>query len=130
MTGLAGRAGWGLALLALAPRAARLDPGWRAQTPQAEPTVAVIRALGARHVVQAVAETLAARTRWEGRVAAASAAVDALHVASLPALALALPRHRRLFAIDAPGELMILATSLRSVSSRPTATPRSERPQP
>jgi hypothetical protein len=85
------RGAWGAALLAAPGRLIALVPGARCAPPER----AIARVLGARHVLQAgaaLAGSQIARRAWW---------VDALHCASMVALAIALPASRRLAGADA-----------------------------
>ncbi len=85
------RSGWGVLLVAAPGAVLASLPGVQ-PTPS---TKAVARVLGARQLTQgaaALAGSEIARRAWW---------VDALHAASMVALAAAVPAHRRLAAIDA-----------------------------
>jgi hypothetical protein len=85
------RGAWGAVLLADPGRVIAVVPGAR----RAQPERVIARVLGARHVLQASAalagSEIARRAWW----------VDALHCASMVALAIALPTDRRLAGADA-----------------------------
>lgn len=85
------RATWGLLLLAVPGRLIGMIPG----AGSAGGTLAVARVLGVRHLAQASAA--AAGSQLAGR----AWGVDAVHAASMLALASAAPAHRRLAAADA-----------------------------
>lgn len=100
------RAAYGVALLAAPEQLGRAVTGER---PSATATW-VIRALGARHVLQA-AVTARARPGITRRLAAA---VDVLHLASLgPIALLCTPRERRLTGADAVVEAFFAAAERR-----------------
>ena len=81
------RAGYGVALLAA--------PGAVSRAPVDARAAAIARVLGGRHLAQAAVLAAHPSPRWR----AAGALVDALHGASMIAVARAAPRYRRL-AID------------------------------
>lgn len=109
---------WGATLLAVpADAVSTLTRQLGVPDPDSEVTLAVVRLLGVRHVGQAVVSMLSSRTRAAGFVRKAAAAVDVLHVASLPALAaVANPAQQRLIACDAPIEALIAYRQLRAGS--------------
>lgn len=109
------RLAWGTVLLAVPQPviAAVIDEGG-----DADQATAVVRVLGVRHITQAVVGMLLDGSRVAPLSRRAGAALDTLHVASLPALArLAGPNQRRLVALDAPVELLITARQVRSTRS-------------
>ena len=109
------RLAWGAALLAVPHSviAAALEEG-----ADVDRATAVVRVLGVRHITQAVIGLLLDDSRLGPLSRRAGAALDLLHVASLPFLArLAGPAQRRLVALDAPVELLITARQVRSSRS-------------
>lgn len=85
-------------VLTVAPaRCARLAAGPTATAPEA-----VVRVLGARMLLQALAVRVAARRpRWRRPALEAGAVVDALHAASMVPAALRWPAYRRSAAVSA-----------------------------
>lgn len=120
-TGLAAvRGAWG-ALLICCPgpllRAAAGHPGSAADR-------AVLRVLGARHLLQAVATA----ARPSPAVLTAGSVVDLLHAASQVALACSGPRWRRAAALDALGAAAFAAAGFAAAHGTRAAAERSGRP--
>ena len=105
---------------------ARPDLAVRLTGSQGDPgTRRVIRLLGARYVLQAVAAT-GVRGRW---AAAADAAVDLVHAVSMGPVAYLSPRHRRLATTSGVLAVLFAAGDLATSSKhRPSSPEGSERP--
>jgi hypothetical protein len=116
----AARLATGLTVLARPDLAVRLTGSYGDRA-----TRRVIRILGARYVLQAVAAT-GARSRWS---TAADAAVDLVHAASMGPVAYLSLRHRRLATTSGVLAVLFAAGDLATASKHRQSSPEgSERP--